>query len=160
VTEILGIDVGGVIIDRKRNDDTDTSLFGTNYLNAHAVEEAFETIHALHDRFDIFIVSKCGQNIERKTREWMIHNQFPEKTGVAMDRVNFCRQRADKAPICEKLGVTHFIDDKLEVLSYLKSVPNKYLFDPSPNEVKAYSKHLDQVMIVGTWKELKGTLLK
>jgi hypothetical protein len=160
MTEVLGIDVGGVIIDRKRNDDTDTSLFGINYLNAHAVEGAFLTIAALQDRFDIFIVSKCGQNIERKTREWMIHNQFPEKTGVAMDRVNFCRERADKAPICLRLGVTHFIDDKLEVLSYLKTVPHKYLFNPSPNEVKAYSKHLGDVTTVETWKELKGIFLK
>lgn len=160
MTDILGIDVGGVIIDRKRNDNTDTSLFMSNYLNAHAVLDAFTTIKELQARFQdrIFIVSKCGQNIERKTREWMVHNKFPELAGVPMDRVNFCRQRADKAPICQRLGVTHFIDDKLEVLSYLESVPHKYLFDPSPAEVKAYAKHLPKVTQVATWKELQGIL--
>jgi len=30
----IGIDIGGVIIDRARNDNSDTSLFGANYLNA------------------------------------------------------------------------------------------------------------------------------
>lgn len=156
----LGIDIGGVIIDRKKNDSSDTSLFGPNYLNAFAVEGAFQTIHTLHERFagEVYVVSKCGQNIERKSREWLVHNGFPEKTGVKMENVHFCRQRAEKAPICEKLGITHFIDDKLEVLSYLTTVPNKYLFDPSPSEVKAYEKFLGQVTPVGTWKELEGAI--
>lgn len=157
----LGIDVGGVIIDRKKNDDTDTSLFGPNYLNAFAVQGAFDAIRELaSSRFEgeIYVVSKCGQNIERKTKEWMVHNRFPETTRVPMDKVFFCRRRADKAPICQKLGITHFIDDKLEVLSYLESVPNKYLFDPNPEEVKSYSKHLSKVTLVGHWTELVGLL--
>lgn len=157
----LGIDVGGVIIDRKRNDDSDTSLFGPNYLNAFAVPGAFDTIRELNSsdfEGQIFIVSKCGHNIERKTREWMVHNKFPELTGVPMEKFHFCRRRADKAPICQKLGITHFIDDKLEVLSYLESVPNKFLFDPNPNEVKAFEKHLQKVTLVGRWVELLGLL--
>jgi len=156
----LGIDIGGVIIDRKKNDNTDTSLFGPNYLNAFAVDGAFQAIKTLHERFsgEVYLVSKCGQNIERKSKEWLAHNGFPDKTGVPMENVHFCRRRADKAPICQKLGITHFIDDKLEVLSYLESVPNKYLFDPSPTEVKAYEKFLGQVTKVDTWKELEAMI--
>lgn len=156
----LGIDIGGVIIDRKKNDSSDTSLFGPNYLNAFAVEGAFQTIKTLHERFagEVYVVSKCGQNIERKSKEWLVHNGFPAKTGVKMENVHFCRRRSEKAPICEKLGITHFIDDKLEVLSYLTTVPNKYLFDASPSEVKAYEKFLGQVTQVGSWKELEGAI--
>lgn len=156
----LGIDIGGVIIDRKKNDSSDTSLFGPNYLNAFAVEGAFDTIKILHERFagEVYVVSKCGANIERKSREWLVHNGFTATTGVKMENVHFCRRRSDKAPICEKLGITHFIDDKLEVLSYLTSVKNRYLFDPNPQEVQEYSRFLPLVTKVLTWKELEGAI--
>jgi hypothetical protein len=156
----LGIDVGGVIIDRKKNDGTDTSLFGPNYLNAAAVEGAFRSIYTLRGRFDgeVYIVSKCGQNIERKTKEWMAHNGFYEKTGLKPEHVHFCRSRRDKAPICEKLGITHFIDDKLEVLSYLETVPNKFLFDPNLSEIEAFKEHLPKVKIVSGWLDVLAYL--
>lgn len=161
MTSILGIDVGGVIIDRKKNDQSDTSLFGPNYLKAHAVEGAFQSIKQLHGLFGgkVFIVSKCGQNIERKTREWMEANRFHEETGVPKENLRFCRARADKAPICEALGITHFIDDKLEVLSYLRSVPRKYLFGPSLTEMETWKEHLPDVRVVSTWDEIVALLL-
>jgi hypothetical protein len=156
----LGIDVGGVIIDRKRNDSSDTSLFGPNYLQAHAVPGAFQTIQKLHEIFgdQVYIVSKCGQNIERKTREWMEANRFHDETGVPKEQLRFCRSRADKAPICEELEITHFIDDKLEVLSYLDTVPNKFLFDPSLNEIATWKQHLPKVQIVESWAEVLALL--
>ena len=44
--------------------------------------------------------------------------------------VHFCNERSEKEAICRELGVTHFIDDHLEVLLYLKSVPYRFLFAP------------------------------
>lgn len=160
--ESLGIDIGGVIIDRKKNDKSDTSLFGPNYLKAAAVQGAFATIKSLQPRFQgrIFLVSKCGHNIERKTREWLVHNRFPEETGVPIENVFFCRQRAEKAPICKRLGLTHFIDDRLEVLSYLESVPFKYLFDPNPTEVEAFSKFMKDATAVSGWSQVWAALAK
>src|SRR5687767_13287048 len=116
----LGIDVGGVIIDRVA-DGSDTSFFGDQYLLTPAVPDAFATIAALlKGRFagEGHVVSKCGKNTERKTREWLAHNGFHDVTGIPPERIHFCRKREEKAPICARLGITHFVDDRLEVLSY------------------------------------------
>lgn len=135
----IGIDIGGVIIDRNRNDNSDTSLFGTNYLNAFAVSGALEAISVINKKMfpnETYIISKCGAAIEKKSREWLRHNGFYTMTSVAEDHVYFCRERADKAPIARKLGLTHFIDDKYEVLGYMKDVvANRILFNPNLEEM-------------------------
>lgn len=156
---ILGIDVGGVIIDRA-NDRTDTSFFGPSYLASKPVPGALESIELLSQMgMKIYLVSKCGPAIERKTREWLAHNGFHEKTGIPEDHVRTCRQRKDKAEICRRLGITHFVDDRLEVLSHLSTVNERYLFNPDAREVARFSGALPSVRRVGTWEELLGYLI-
>lgn len=151
----IGIDIGGVIIDRARNDGSDTSLFGPNYLNAHAVPGAIEAIDDINTYLfpnETYIISKCGANIERKSREWLKHNCFYEKTGMTEDKVHFCRARADKAPIAQKLGLTHFIDDKYEVLGYMKDVvANRILFNADKEEIIKTGPLAGQVIPVFSW---------
>ncbi|MGD1003545.1 MAG: hypothetical protein ABR884_03165 [Minisyncoccia bacterium] len=75
--EKLGVDVGGVIIDSVKNDGTDTSFLTDHYLSTTAVDGAFDALRLLVDeRFgeDVFIVSKCGPLVEKKTREWFVHH--------------------------------------------------------------------------------------
>ncbi len=139
---ILGIDVGGVIIDAA-NDKHDTSMFGKNYLEATPVPGAFEAIALLRDRFlgELVIVSKAGPEMQKKTVHWLCHHRFWHAIGMSMrteDDISkvytdynlfFCRERKDKAPICKRLNVTHFIDDKIEVLGHLQGVvKERYLF--------------------------------
>ena len=153
LNNILGVDVGGVIIDRV-NDDTDTSFFSDNYLATTAVPGAFDALARLAaGRFagQVFLVSKCGARVEAKTREWLAHHDFHARTGIPAGHLHFCRRRRDKAGICERLGVTHFIDDRLEVLGYLESVPNLYLFRPEKREMKRHARHLVHVQIVDGW---------
>jgi hypothetical protein len=158
----IGIDIGGVIIDRARNDDTDTSLFGPNYLNAHAVPYALEAISVINKELfpnETYIISKCGANIERKSREWLKHNGFYEKTGMEEGKVHFCRQRADKAPIAQKIGLTHFIDDKYEVLGYMKDVvANRILFSPDKEEIRMTGPLAGPVIPVFAWADVLGLL--
>ncbi len=154
--EILGIDIGGVIIDRV-NDKTDTSFFGTNYLQTTAVPGAIRVIRRLvNERFGdaVYLVSKCGKNVEQKTLHWLAHNNFFELTGVSEDHVRFCRERHEKAGICAEFGITHFVDDRLEVLSHLTMVGTRFLFDPRPDEVHQFSQHLKYVRQVDSWSEL------
>ena len=170
---IFGTDVGGVILD-KANDGTDTSFLGGNHLKTTAMPGAIETLRTIRDHvadrarrqaeakavpYDeahppIYVVSKCGENVQRKTREWMRHHDFYARTGIPEDHVRFCLERKDKAPICRDLGITHFVDDKLEVLSYLESVPKRYLFCPSEREVGRYKRHLALVEPTGSWSDL------
>ena len=53
---------------------------------------------------------------------------FFKDTGIAEDHLHFCRTRPDKAPICRDLGITHFVDDRLDVLGYLTTVDCRILF--------------------------------
>ena len=161
MAEILGVDVGGVIIDRV-NDNTDTSLFSDNYLATTAVPGAFEALARLTaGRFggQVFLVSKCGARVEAKTREWLHHHDFHARTGIPAGHLHFCRRRPDKAGICERLGVTHFIDDRLEVLGYLDTVTNLYLFRPDAREMKRHTRHLVQVEIMDSWDAVLDRLL-
>ncbi len=159
--DVLGVDVGGVIIDRI-NDGTDTSFFSTNYLKTTAVPGAVTALRRLvQERFaeKVFIVSKCGKNTEAKTIEWLHHNKFFEQTGISPNHVRFCRTREGKAPICQELGITHFVDDRLEVLSHLTTVPHKFLFQGNPNEVHKFERHLASVHQVAAWTEIEAMLL-
>lgn len=152
--EVLGVDVGGVIIDRV-NDGTDTSFFGRNFLQTTAVANVFEVLKQLQSRFDqIVLVSKCGQSTQDRTKLWLAHHDFYSRTGIAESDVYFCRERREKAPICQQLGITHFIDDRLEVLGYLETVSNLYLFQPIEAEVKKHSRFLPRVKRMNSWQEV------
>jgi len=157
---VLGVDIGGVIIDKAANDDSDTSLFGPNFLNATAVPGAFDSLAKLAQVFDVYLVSKCGPTTEEKTRQWLAHNDFFKRTGILESHVRFCRKRLDKAGICAELGVTHFVDDRLEVLSYLPPDVRKYLFRPNPEEVQKFAKFLKKVTTVESWQKLTRLLLR
>lgn len=160
--EILGIDIGNVITDGRRNDNTDTAFKGNRYLETTSVPNAFEIIAELvQQRFkeNVFLVSKAGEKTQKKTKEWLLYQGFYKATGIKPEQVFFCRERIDKAPICRDLGITHFIDDKLEVLGYLTTVPNKFLFNPREREVQRNIQHLDEVTWVSGWLDIKQLLL-
>ena len=60
------------------------------------------------------------------------HHAFYDRTGVARGNVRFCRRREEKGGIARELGLTHFVDDHLEVLRYLDDVPHRYVLGPAP----------------------------
>lgn len=154
--EILGVDIGGVIIDRV-NDGTDTSFFTDNYLQTTAVPGVFDALRQLVEkRFGdkVFLVSKCGQRVQNKTLHWLDHHFFYDITGIGRNHVQFCRERHEKAGICEKLGITHFIDDRLEVLGSLTTVSTLYLFQSRSDEVRRFARFLKYVRQVDSWQEI------
>lgn len=160
--ETLGVDIGGVLIERG-DDNDDTSFFGDNYLRTPAVPGGFEALRRLNAaRFAgrVHLVSKCREKTEAKTREWLARHRFHTVTGIPEDRVHFCRERRDKAPICARLQITHFVDDRLEVLGYLHSVPELYLFRADPQEVRRHARPDLRVTPVGSWDEVLEHLLQ
>ncbi|WP_189335451.1 hypothetical protein [Actinoplanes ianthinogenes] len=153
----LGVDVGGVIV-RLAGRDEDTSFFGTRPLETPEVDGVFETLAALTAApfaGRVHIVSKAGPKVAANTRAWLVHHDFFARTGIPEANVHFVRERRDKAPVCERLGVTHFVDDHLAVLAHLDSVEHRYLFlggadEPPPPVIPPWA------TVVHTWGELAG----
>jgi hypothetical protein len=86
---------------------------------------------------------------------------FWKYTGVPRSNLYFCRHHEDKAVICERLGITHFVDDRLRVLDCLKTVGNRYALNPntSRRQLRKYPDALKEVTVVGSWQELSPLLL-
>lgn len=127
---ILGVDVGGVLTSRAA-DDQDTSFFGSQPMLTPAVDGAFDVLAALTAgpfAGRVHVVSKCGPRIAALTRAWLAHHEFFERTGIPPRNLHFVRRRPDKAPVCARLGVTHFLDDRLDVLVHMTTVAHRYLF--------------------------------
>lgn len=129
----LGIDIGRVIIEGDQP-GADTSFIGGSIEDAlatPAIAGAFEAIRRLVALFGgrVWLVSKCGARVEQKTRLWLAHHRFFEQTGVAEANVRFCRERPQKRDHAVALGLTHFIDDRRDVLGHLEgAVEHRVLF--------------------------------
>jgi len=150
-----------VIVDRA-NDDTDTSFFGNNFLHTSPASGAIEGLRALAvGGFGarVYIVTKCGPTVENKTRQWLLHHEVYGRTGIDPAHLHVTRTREDKAPIAVRLGLTHFVDDHLDVLGHLRSVPHRYLFlgglppgSPAPSAPR-------DVRTVASWPDLVALAL-
>ena len=158
----IGIDIGRVII----SGDTDIpdQFFGPNYLNTPRVKGAFGAIAHLVKQFgasQVFLVSKCGEQTQQRTWSWLKHQHFFEATGINQTNIHFCRERHQKADICNTFGIDIFIDDRFSVLKHLAGLAQLYLFAPSKDELAAF--HQSQlnlpITIVETWEELLADLL-
>jgi hypothetical protein len=132
----LGIDIGRVIIAPDAGDAADTSFIGGPLAAALATPPYTGMFDALPELVRLFggrawLVSKCGPSVQEKTRRWLEHHDFHARCGIPADHVRFCLQRPQKADHCRELGITHFIDDRVDVLQHLNGiVPRRYLFGP------------------------------
>jgi hypothetical protein len=150
----LGVDIGRVLIAPSSDDSSDTSFFGGT--NAVAMTTPpytgmFEHLPVIVQRFhcQVWLVSKAGPAIQAKTLRWLEHHRFHERTGIPHANVRFCRERWQKAEHCEALGITHFIDDRQDVLQHLDGlVPQRFLFGPQDGPA------VDRRLItLSTWAE-------
>lgn len=151
----LGVDVGGVIISRA-NDGADTSFFSDGYLQTPQSRDCFWVLRELSQRWDIFVVSKCGSKTQARTLAWFDHYDFYGETGIRQSNVHFCRKRSEKAPICQTLGLEAFIDDRLEVLAYMSGVVGRrILFRPTMSEIATNPEgSLDGVEVLHRWVDV------
>lgn len=150
----LGIDIGRVLISPWHADGADTSFIGGSLkdaLDTPPYEGMFDAVAPLVAKFEgrAWLVSKCGPSVQAKSRAWLAHHRFFERTGIAPGHLRFCLQRPQKADHCRELGITHFIDDRADVLQHLKGwVPNRYLFGPQAQAVADA-----QLVLLPTWQD-------
>jgi hypothetical protein len=156
----LGVDVGGVIVTLAGRDE-DTSFFGSRPRQTPAVAGVFDALAALTVQpfaARVHLVSKAGPKVAANTRDWLAHHDFFGRTGIPAANLYFVRERSDKAPVCRRLGITHFVDDRLDVLSHLDTVEHRYLFLGGTEEVPETVP--DWATAVGTWTKLVTLLRK
>jgi hypothetical protein len=150
---MLGIDVGRVLISPGDSTRPDTSFIGGSLedaLDTPPYDDMFDVVPSLVARFEgrVWIVSKCGPRIQQRTLQWFDRHRFFERTGILRNHVRFCLRRPDKAIHCRELGITHFIDDRTDVLEPMAGiVPNRYLFGPQRGRIPAGMRH------VMTWRD-------
>ena len=150
----LGIDIGRVLIAAEGANGADTSFIGGSLQDALGTppyEGMFEAVAPLVEKFEgrVWLVSKCGPSVQAKSRAWLRHHRFFERTGIAPENLSFCLQRPQKADHCRQLRITHFIDDRTDVLHHLEGlVPHRYLFGPQRKPVT-----LEGVVLLPAWKD-------
>ncbi|MFC9894360.1 hypothetical protein ACFVMC_11755 [Nocardia sp. NPDC127579] len=156
----LGVDFGRVIQGAAlRPGDADTVFLSGGFTAAMRTPPspgAFDVLARLTARFDgqVWVISKCGPRVQQRTRQWLDQHDFYDRTGVPRGNVRFCLERAQKAVHCAELGITHMIDDRIDVHRALRGlVPHLYLFgvqsEPAP----------DWVEHVLTWGDAESAIL-
>jgi hypothetical protein len=152
----LGIDIGRVIISGESHPDGgDTAFFQGDEQTMLATPEmpgAVEAIAILVRLFEgrVWLVSKCGPRTQARTLRWLDGHDFYRRTGMDPGHVRFCRERTEKRGHCEELGITHFVDDRVDVHTAIHGVvEHQYLFGPQAGPPPPFT---TQVL---TWPETR-----
>lgn len=144
--EVLGIDLGNTIIYKRE-----------------PLPDAFRVIRELiNKRFGerVYIVSRVNPEQEIRARAFVTSLEFTTHINIPIERVHFCRERHEKGPICKKMGITHFVDDRPEVMAHMPdTVIKKILFNPDPHEWCNYKQKLEGTFIVKSWVDVEKLLL-
>jgi hypothetical protein len=158
MTETLGLDIGRVIISGG-NGTGDTDFHTGDHLRTPEVPGALEGVVKLARRFDgrVHLVSKCYSRIERRTREWLAQMNFAGLTGITESHWHFCKERPEKGPLCKALGITHFVDDRIDNLHHAHEagVTDLYWFNP---DGEAAPEGAPAHVSVKSWAELVQAL--
>lgn len=141
---ILGIDLGGTI--HHKNEKKETV----------PMDNAFRVINHLRNKVKaIYIVSRVNDEQSLRAYQWFQKFKFFEETGLTPNKVFFCYERYEKGPICNKLRVTHFIDDRPEVMFYMPAGVNCILMNPKETEVKSYGSIERGDLIAKSWNDIE-----
>lgn len=155
----LGVDIGGVVVSLAHEREADTSFFGSDPDRTPAVPHAMWTLWRLGRYFEgeIHFVSKAGHRIEAVTRAWVAANRLFESTGLDPTHLYFVRERSDKAVVARRIGLTHFVDDRIDVLAAMNGL-QRYLFLPGRDGSRGLTPPAWCVPVAG-WLDLEQRLL-
>ncbi|MFY9457862.1 MAG: hypothetical protein WAP23_02950 [Candidatus Spechtbacterales bacterium] len=155
--EVLGIDFCGVT--NIGSDD----FYQNDPRGVPPMAGAFKVLPRLsRKRFgeNIWVISAAGPRKQKKTRDWFECHDGYARMLIPPEHVLFSPDRAGKAEVCKKIGVTHFIDDRLEILLNLDQQVIKYLFRPSDLDRERQRRQFpDSIHVVDSWQEVGRVLL-
>ena len=123
--------------------------------------DALRVVKALASKYPCYIISKVNAQQKVDVLTWLVANDFFNQVGIPESNLHFCEERHQKNAICVRLGVTHHIDDRPEVVHHLNNDIKAFLFRPIAADVVSYfySLKTKDVCIVQDWKEIESYLL-
>jgi 5'(3')-deoxyribonucleotidase len=155
-TPRLGIDFGNTII------RVLTSTDDQQHLKQQEFPGAASTIQELAKHCfgkELYVISKVNPGGKEKVLEWMRDHNFHHRFGIPPEQILFCAERREKGPIAARLGLTHFIDDRPEVMIHMQSVRRRILFNPDSTDYDFFKDRLTGVERATDWNEIKRLLL-
>lgn len=157
MTNVLGIDLGNVIIDHLGFGTTTEYVLHGDYNSIPPVQGVMEALSVLNHSFNgnVFVVYNATDVVDHKILAWMEFHDVFGKTGIARNKIHRTEHGRDKSSVCLRYKATHFIDDRLEVLGHLIGiVPHLFLFRPQEQEMIEFTDSLPYVWRVESWSEL------
>ena len=132
-------------------------FFSERYLEVPLVPGVLGSLVRLRARFgsQVYLIST---NIRRRREALEILDKHGILHFVGHDRVVMCETDAGKADTCRELGISHFVDDRLEVLELLGTVARRYLFQ-SETDAAASPALPANVLRVSSWSAIERDLL-
>lgn len=118
---------------------------------------AAEAIRQLTENFGPLYVISRVDNVQDSEEILVFLKEHGILDFIPIENIRFCLKRTDKQWIAADLKLTHFVDDRMEVLFHMKSVPNRFALNPVPEEVAQYP--LDGIRIVHSWDEVLKAIL-
>jgi len=117
----IGVDFGGVILDIRDSSPHDNSTALPAMLQAI---KCIATMVELLSPQNVFFVSKVKTDMQPRILFWLDANTFYARTGFLPGNIHFCRETRDKGPIVNRFHITHFVNDRLDVLPCMTSPPD------------------------------------
>jgi len=152
----VGMDIGGVIRSKYSESKPVKEYLATSPLK-NAIE-VIKNIIELCGAENTFIISKCPMYAEKVIMTWLDDQNVFTDIGFIRSNVHFCRERTDKAKIAKQLGLTYFIDDRVEVLDAMRDIVSyRILFTGGGNHEKSDDK---TIISIDSWDSIQDNIQK
>lgn len=128
--DVLGLDIGGVVASRIDRFGNRIRLSKTPLVNRRMMPGFRNVCDNLNHHFGgrIYLVSRGDDWQIENALEWLALENM--NAIIPESNWNFCNHISDKAQISHALNITHFVDDRLDVLQLLPAtVRVRILFD-------------------------------
>lgn len=149
--EILAINVN-TLIDRKDNLPIPEMFRRHDYLKISETKDSFKVLRELSEkRFGearVFLVFECERDICGKILKWLSTRNIHSRAKIKRGRIRRCQNVSRLAKTCMNLGVTHLIDDNLELFTRLQ-LERGYLLMPGHKRKEKFLAL--NVWQVGSW---------
>lgn len=143
--KIYGFDIGGTII-------------RPGYIKEKPPwPEAFRVIWRIVDELSpvAYIVSRVTEEQKVRGQAWLKQFDVHAITGIPPENVRWCLECKDKAPIVAELGITHFVDDRPEVMKYLAPEVVKIMIKPDPVHLWEHHKDITNYTVCSDWLDIE-----